>query len=183
MDMGVATDLGSFGIFIAAWVPMMAAMMLPGAVPTVMKRARSMTARSVPLFVAAYVAVWAAVGIAVYLLYRPHGTVVAGVLIVLAGGYELTPLKARCRRRCQTVIGSGEFSLACVGSSLGLMIAFVGLGLMSVIWMVITTVVLLVQKVLPAQRAVDVAVASAIVALGVVVLAAPGSIPALTPAM
>ena len=33
MDMGVATRLGSFAFFIAVWVPMMAAMMLPGAAP------------------------------------------------------------------------------------------------------------------------------------------------------
>jgi NAD(P)-dependent dehydrogenase (short-subunit alcohol dehydrogenase family) len=29
MDMGVATELGSLAFFVAAWVPMMAAMMLP----------------------------------------------------------------------------------------------------------------------------------------------------------
>ena len=33
MDMGVATRPGSFGFFAAAWVTMMAAMMLPGAAP------------------------------------------------------------------------------------------------------------------------------------------------------
>ncbi|HEV2253777.1 MAG TPA: hypothetical protein VGS06_11335, partial [Streptosporangiaceae bacterium] len=31
MDMRVATRLGSFGFFAAAWVAMMAALMLPGA--------------------------------------------------------------------------------------------------------------------------------------------------------
>ncbi|TMC98271.1 MAG: DUF2182 domain-containing protein [Chloroflexi bacterium] len=35
MDMGVATRLGSFASFIAVWVVMMAAMMLPGAAPAV----------------------------------------------------------------------------------------------------------------------------------------------------
>ena len=35
MDMGTATQLGSFGFFIAVWVAMMAAMMLPGAAPAV----------------------------------------------------------------------------------------------------------------------------------------------------
>ncbi len=35
MDMGVATRLGSFAFFAALWVTMMAAMMLPGAVPAV----------------------------------------------------------------------------------------------------------------------------------------------------
>jgi len=40
MDMGVATRPGSFGFFAAAWVTMMAAMMLPGAAPAVARRAR-----------------------------------------------------------------------------------------------------------------------------------------------
>ena len=102
MDNGVATELGSFGVFIAVWVPMMAAMMLPGAVPTVMRRARSVSAaRSVALFDVLYLAVWAVVGIPVYALYRPHSTVTAGVLVIAAGIYELTPMKSRCRRRCR----------------------------------------------------------------------------------
>lgn len=41
MDMGVATRLGSFAFFVALWVPMMAAMMLPGAVPAALQRARA----------------------------------------------------------------------------------------------------------------------------------------------
>ena len=40
MDMGVATRPGSFGFFAAAWVTMMAAMMLPGAAPAVTFRWR-----------------------------------------------------------------------------------------------------------------------------------------------
>jgi predicted metal-binding membrane protein len=31
-DMGVATELGSFGSFVGLWVTMMAAMMLPGVI-------------------------------------------------------------------------------------------------------------------------------------------------------
>src|SRR4051812_30824593 len=38
MDMGVATQLGSFAFFVALWVAMMAAMMLPGAVQAVSRR-------------------------------------------------------------------------------------------------------------------------------------------------
>ena len=38
MDMGVATRLGSFAFFVALWVWMMAAMMLPGAAPAVLRR-------------------------------------------------------------------------------------------------------------------------------------------------
>src|SRR5258708_34507830 len=39
MDMGVATGLGSFGFFVAQWVPMMAAVSRPGATPGVWSRA------------------------------------------------------------------------------------------------------------------------------------------------
>ena len=41
MGMGVATRLGSFAFFAALWVPMMAAMMLPGAAPAVVRHARA----------------------------------------------------------------------------------------------------------------------------------------------
>ena len=76
MDMGVATRLGSFGSFIAVWVVMMAAMMLPGAAPAVLRRAQaSGGVRAVPLFIGSYLAVWALAGAAVYALYRPHGRV------------------------------------------------------------------------------------------------------------
>src|SRR5712692_3354477 len=51
MDMGVATQLGSFVFFVALWVSMMAAMMLPGAAPAVLRRARAGGVRAVPLFV------------------------------------------------------------------------------------------------------------------------------------
>src|SRR5215207_7875666 len=101
MDMGVATELGSFAFFVALWVSMMAAMMLPGAAPAVLRRAHaSGRVRTVPLFVGTYLAVWTLVGVAVYALYRPHGTVAAGAVAIAAGVYEFTPLKQHCRRRC-----------------------------------------------------------------------------------
>src|SRR5215469_1597379 len=79
MDMGAATRLGSFASFIAVWVVMMAAMMLPGAAPAVLRRARADGGvRGVPPFIGSYLAIWALVGVAVYALYRPHGIVAAG---------------------------------------------------------------------------------------------------------
>src|SRR2546423_12539669 len=91
MDMGVATQLGSFASFLALWVWMMAAMMMPGATPAVLTRARAgWRVRRVPLFISAYLAVWAVVGVAVYALYRPHGTLLAGAVVIAAGAYELT---------------------------------------------------------------------------------------------
>ena len=181
MDMGVATELGSFAFFVAAWVPMMAAMMLPGAVPAVLKCARrGRPVRAVPLFVGSYLAVWALAGVAVYALYQPHGSFAAGVLTVAAGVYELTPLKRDCRRRCRENVRSGfQFGLYCVGSSIGLMVMLLALGVMSVTWMSLVALLILAQKLLPPTTVIDAPQAMAIVALGIVVAVAPSSIPGL----
>jgi predicted metal-binding membrane protein len=185
MDMGAQTRLGSFAFFLALWVSMMAAMMLPGAAPAVLRRARAGgRVRAVPLFVGSYLAVWTLVGIAVYALYRPHGTLVAGAVAIAAGMYELTPLKQRCRRRCRESVRSGfGFGLYCVGSSIGLMLLLVAVSVMSVSWMSAIAVLVLAQKLLPVKAAIEVPLALAIVGLGVLIVIAPSSVPGLTPAM
>ena len=184
MDMGVATRPGSFAFFIGVWAVMMAAMMLPGAAPAVIRRAQAGGMAAVPLFVGSYLAVWALAGVAVYALDRPHGTVGAGALVIAAGAYELTPLKRSCRRRCREAGGSGfGFGLCCAGSSVGLMAMLVALGVMSIPWMAVITVVVLVQKLLPARPAIDVPLALAITGLGVLIVLAPSLVPGLTPAM
>jgi predicted metal-binding membrane protein len=185
MDMGVATGLGSFAFFVPLWVWMMAAMMLPGAAPAVLRRAHaSGRVRTVPLFVGSYLAVWAIVGVAVYALYRPHESVAAGAVAIAAGVYEFTPLKQHCRRRCRERPRSGVgFGLYCVGSSIGLMVVLVALGVMSITWMSVIAVIVLAQKLLPAKAPVDVPVALAIVGLGLLIVIAPSSIPGLTPPM
>jgi predicted metal-binding membrane protein len=171
MDMGVATQLGSFASFIAVWVVMMAAMMLPGAAPAVLRSAHARGVRAVPLFVGSYLAIWTLVGVAVYALYAPHGSLAAGALVIAAGVYELTPLKRYFRRRCRESAGSGfEFGLCCAGSSIGLMLMLVALSVMSVTWMSVVAVVVLAQKLLPARAAVDVPLALAIVGLGVLIV-------------
>jgi predicted metal-binding membrane protein len=185
MDMGVATRLGSFAYFVALWATMMAAMMLPGAAPAVLRRAHaSGRVRAVPLFVGSYLAVWTLVGVAVYALYRPHGSLAAGAVAIAAGVYEFTPLKQHFRRRCRESVRSGlEFGLCCVGSSIGLMLMLVALGIMSVTWMAVIAVLVLAQKLLPLTPAIDVPLALAIVGLGILIVLAPSSLPALTPPM
>ena len=185
MDMGVATRLGSFAFFAAAWVTMMAAMMLPGAVPAVVRHVQaSGRVRGVPIFLGSYLAVWALVGVAVYALYRPHGFAVAGAVVIAAGAYEFTPLKQHFRRLCRESTGSGfGFGLCCLGSSIGLMVMLVALSVMSVIWMSVIAVLALGQKLLPAKAAVDVPLALAIVGLGILIVLAPASVPGLTPPM
>jgi predicted metal-binding membrane protein len=185
MDMGTATELGSFAFFGALWVSMMAAMMLPGATPAVLRRAHaSGRVRTVPLFVGSYLAVWTLVGVVVYVLYRPHGSFAAGAVAIAAGLYEFTPLKQHCRRRCRESVRSGfQFGRYCVGSSIGLMLMLVALGVMSVTWMSVIAVLVLAQKLLPSKAAIDVPLALAIVGLGIVIILAPSSVPGIMPSM
>jgi predicted metal-binding membrane protein len=187
MDMGVATPLGSFGFFVALWAAMMAAMMLPGLVPAISRRGRRTgPVRAVVPFVASYLVVWTLVGALLYTLYRPHNTSSAGLVVIAAGLYELTRLKRHCRRCCRArtrSAGGFEFGLYCVGSSIGLMVMLVALGVMSVTWMLVIAGLVFAQKLLPAKPAIDVPLALAIVAFGILIIAAPGSVPGLMPPM
>ena len=185
MNMGVGTELGSLAFFLGIWAPMIAAMMLPGAVPAILQRAGSSgVLRAVTPFVMSYIAVWTLVGVLVYALYRPHGTLLAAIVVIAAGVYELTPMKRSCRERCRERIESGfGFGLECVGSSIGLMAVLVVVGVMSIAWMSVITIVLVVQKLLPARTALDLPIALAILALGLVIVISPSSVPGLMPPM
>ncbi len=184
MDMGTATQLGSFGAFIAVWVAMMAAMMLPGAVPAVLRRAHAGGVRAVPLFAGSYLAVWALAGVAVHAAYRPHGTLAAGAVVIAAAVYEVAPLKRHFRRRCRETTGSGfKFGLYCAGSSAGLMAMLVALGVMSITWMAVIAVLVLAQKLLPVKTAIDLPLALAIAGLGALIVSTPSLVPGLSPPM
>jgi predicted metal-binding membrane protein len=174
MNMAVATQLGSFAFFVVLWVPMMAAMMLPGAAPAVLRRAQaSGRVRAVPLFIGSYLAVWALVGVAVYALYRPHGSFAAGAVAIAAGIYELTPIKQNFRRRCCESVRSGfEFGLYCVA-----------LSVMSVTLMSVITILVLAERLLPPKAVTNAPLALAIVGLGILIVIAPSSVPGLTPSM
>ncbi|MDE3131081.1 MAG: DUF2182 domain-containing protein [Acidobacteriota bacterium] len=185
MDMGAASALGSLGSFIGVWVPMMAAMMLPGAVPAVLRVAHGGAGPvRAAMFLSAYLAVWSLGGLVMYALYRPHGAPVAAGVVLAAGLYELTPVKRYFRRRCQESLDSGVgFGAYCVGSSIGLMAVMAAVGVMSVIWMAVIAVLVLGQKLAGASAAVDVPLALAIIAFAAVIIVAPSTVPGLTPAM
>jgi predicted metal-binding membrane protein len=99
--------------------------------------------------------------------------------VIAAGIYELTPLKQHFRRLCRESAGSGfEYGLCCAGSSIGLMLMLLALGVMSVTWMSAIAVLVLAQKVLPAKAINDVPLALAIVGFGILIVIAPSSVPA-----
>jgi predicted metal-binding membrane protein len=104
--------------------------------------------------------------------------------VIGAGIYELTPLKRHFRQRCRdSGLFGAKYGLCCVGSSIALMLILVELGIMSVVWMSVIAVVIIAQKLLPMKPVVDVSLAMAILALGILILIAPSSIPGLAPSI
>jgi predicted metal-binding membrane protein len=131
-----------------AMAGMTAAMMLPGALPAIVRSARAERAPlAAPRFTVSYLVVWFAAGLAIFAVYEPPTTAVAVAVLVAAVVYELTPFARACRRRCRAERRSGlRFGGWCLGSSLGLMAAFVALDPMSLPLMCAAGAIALIQK-------------------------------------
>lgn len=210
MDDGPWTALGTFGWFLGVWVVMMAAMMFPSVSPTVALYARMSRSRVLPVaFTTGYVATWTAAGVIAFLVAltttrAAHGTLawdeagqgIAGVTLLVAAGYELTPLKDVCLGKCRSPLGTllgswragwaGAFRMGlrngvwCVGCCWALMASLFALGVMSVTWMAVVAGLIAIEKTMPWRRVATYATTIILVVLGVVVLAAPDALPGLT---
>jgi predicted metal-binding membrane protein len=124
------------------------------------------------------------------------GRACAGVTLLVAAAYELSPVKDVCLGKCRSPLGlllgswrdgpvgglrmGAKNGAWCVGCCWALMVSLFALGIMSVVWMALVAGVIAVQKTLPWRRVVTYAAAAILVALGVLVLAAPEALPGLT---
>jgi predicted metal-binding membrane protein len=161
------------------------------------------------LFAAGYLVTWAAGGVVAFgLAYggsRSAGGVldwdragrwVGGATLVVAAVYELTPLKEACLGKCRSPLGfilgswrSGNVGALrmgathgawCVGCCWALMASLFALGIMSVAWMAFVAGLIAAEKLVPWRRAATWGTAAILLALGVLMLAAPHAIPGLT---
>ena len=166
-------------------VLMMVAMMVPGAVPATARHARDDgNPRSAAVFLGTYLGLWAVVSVVLYALFRRPSTDLTGSIVIAAGIYELTPVKQAFRRRCRDAAHSGlEFGLCCLGSSIGLMLVLVAVNMMSIGWMAAIATIVLAQKLFRERTAVDVGLALAIVAFGVLIIVTPSAVPGLMHSM
>jgi predicted metal-binding membrane protein len=210
MDEGPWTALGALGWFVGVWIVMMAAMMFPSLSPTVALYARMTTDRLAPLlFTAGYLVVWGAAGVAGFAIARAGGAIagdvlawdragrwVAGVTLLVAAAYELTPLKDVCLAKCRSPLGfllgswrggrTGALQMGtrhgawCVGCCWALMASLFALGLMSIVWMAFVAALIAAEKTLPWRRVATYGTAGILLVLGVLLLAAPDIVPALT---
>jgi predicted metal-binding membrane protein len=170
-------------LFTGMWVVMMAGMMLPAMTPLVsayqqVYRQRARLGRptvSAVVLVAGYLTAWASFGLGAYLVDRGAETwadrtravrdaapLVGGVLLVLAGLYQWTPLKRACLRWCRTpahfvlvdwregALGAFRMGmhngLYCVGCCWAMMVALLVVGVMSLPWMALLAVVIFIEK-------------------------------------
>jgi predicted metal-binding membrane protein len=123
--------------------------------------------RRSPTFTVSYLGVWLVLALAA--LQVPWMSL--GAYAAVAGGlYELTSLKRRFLERCRAAHGL-RHGLDCAGSSAGLMVAFFGLGLMSIWWMAAVAAVVFAQKVAPFGQRLVVPAGVALVAVGLIVIA------------
>lgn len=181
MGIGPGTMGTALPLFLLLWVTMMAAMMLPSMAPVAVTWVRAIGRRSsgwtrtarTAEFVAGYLLVWTAFGLLAYAalaltggLMDDHATAgrwIGAAAFLLAGLYQLGPLKNVCLRHCrdpmaQLVRYAGfrrpvrdlrvglHHGAYCVGCCAGLMVVLVPLGVMNVAAMAGLAVVIFVEK-------------------------------------
>ncbi len=161
------------------------------------------------LFIAGYLGTWAAAGGLAFAIARAGGRIagdvlaweragrwVAGATLLGAAVYELTPLKDVCLAKCRTPLGFllgswregrvGALQMGarngawCIGCCWALMASLFALGVMSVTWMAFVAALIAAEKTLPWRRVATYGTAAILLALGVLLLALPDTIPALT---
>jgi len=163
----------------AMWAVMMAAMMIPPELPSVLWLARGprLLAESA-IFFAGYLLPWVAFSLGAASLHAvlqerglvDHGMALAGravpaAILAAAGLCQLSPLKRACLRRCRRV-AAGEparppllaglaSGLVSVGSCGVLMLVLFVTGVMSVPAMAALTALLVLERVLPARMPVS----------------------------
>lgn len=180
MSMHLAQMSISFSTFIVGWVSMMAAMMFPAIVPVVLTFRRASSQGKIaptPYFVAGYLLVWSAIGVPAYWAWRtlqgpvdssaPWAARLAGTVFVIAGLYQVSPLKAVCLQHCQTPMSffvkqhqdlrrplgaaraGAVHGSTCFGCCWALMAILVALGTMQLTWMVIIATLIFLEKLIP----------------------------------
>ena len=170
--------------FLAGWVVMMAAMMLPSVAPLVLVYGRSGRTR----LAIGYLLVWAALGVPVYMLAQAVDlmevpSAALAVVLAAAGIYQFTPLKDVCLRACRSPLdflalrwGRGPLRLGvdhgvyCVGCCWGLMAVLVVAAAMDVAVAALIAVAVFAEKVFPAGQWIARASGVALLALAIFVI-------------
>jgi predicted metal-binding membrane protein len=205
---GLGTLAWFLGVWVVMMAAMMFPSVAPTvALYAQMTKKRSAVAPLV--FVCGYLLTWTLAGLLAFgiselggrlfggtLTWDRAGRWLAGAILVIAAVYELTPLKEVCLRRCRSPLGfllgswrdglpgalqmGAKHGAWCVGCCWALMAALFALGVMSIAWMAFVAALIAAEKTLPWRRVVTYGTAAILLALGVLIVAAPDAIPGLT---
>jgi len=171
------------------WAVMMVAMMTPSATPMILTFAkvnRQRQADQTPLpativFLLGYLIVWISFSAgATFVQWGLHSAallspelisvtpLVGGILLILAGIYQFTPLKRVCLSQCRTPLGflmtewregtkgallmGARHGVYCVGCCWLLMALLFVAGVMNLLWVAVIALCILVEKIVPAEQ-------------------------------
>lgn len=179
MSMGMMVPIH---VFIITWIVMMAAMMLPSVAPVALMWGRSIKSSSSGgvrivrnlFFVAGYLVGWGVFGLIAYAgsmgiaalseKYPDNSMWFLAGLFVIAGIYQLTPLKDVCLKHCRSPMSQLltyaalkgpardlrvgiHHGIYCVGCCWGIMLVLLALGLMNLAAAGALAIVIFVEKI------------------------------------
>ena len=176
--MGGGIAIMGAGLFLVTWIVMMVAMMFPSVAPMTLafaavSRSRGEGVFPTAAFIVGYLAVWTAAGLVPLAILQGISALsmsppwwlarAGGLVIILAGVYQFTPLKDACLRACRSPLGfvmthdfgggmqsasraGAAHGVYCVGCCWALMAVLGVLGLMNIVWMAAIASVFFVEK-------------------------------------
>jgi predicted metal-binding membrane protein len=201
-------------LFIAIWAVMMVAMMFPAAAPMILmfgavyagKRRQEQPYVPTWIFVSAYLLVWTLSGVLAYFLaieveklagqsmwLMENAPRIGGAILVIAGLYQLSPLKNVCLSKCRTPLQflltswhdgyAGAFRMGiehgvfCLGCCWLLFVILFPLGLMNLAVMALVTALIFAEKALPIGRQISRLAGVGLIVYGVLVMFLPAALP------
>lgn len=213
MGGGLTMGMGA-ALFLAIWVVMMVAMMFPSAAPVILEVARvqgdtgTFRYAFAPtwVFVGAYLLIWTLFGGLSYLgalaaselaqqvpWIMMNAARIGGGILVLAGLYQLTPLKHACLAKCRTPQDfilhcwrdgpAGSFRMGlehgidCLGCNWLLFVLLFPLGIMNIAAMALLTALIFAEKVFPLGTRIAQFAALVLILYGALVIVVPAALP------
>ena len=204
MPMDPAWSANNVVAVFVMWSVMMMAMMLPAAVPMVLTFTtlcrRKHEINRAWLFVTAYLAIWTAFSTAATVLQwglQASGLItpmmasrsvwLTGILLLVAGTVQFTPLKEVCLRHCRTPMGflltewrdgavgawwmGIKHGLLCLGCCWALMGLLFVAGVMNLAWVAALTAAVVIEKLHPAGVGIGKLLGYMLIAAGLVRIA------------
>jgi predicted metal-binding membrane protein len=195
------------GFTLVMWIVMMIGMMVPSALPMLLLFAATQrgsgTGRvSLPVlnFGLGYLAVWTAFSVLATLAqWGLHEAAllsidmatasprVGGAILIVAGLYQLTPLKRACLAHCKSPLGfmtthwrpgnAGALRMGiehggyCFGCCWALMCVLFAVGVMNLVWVAALAVLVLIEKVAPLGNRIAQLAGVAMIATGIAMIA------------